>query len=95
MPTRNDLSDLSVPSRQRILEEVIQIVAEFAHLEPNQIYETSDLNADLQFDSLDYVEITMEIEEHFGISAPDEFGERIRTVGTIVDGVVELLGQSL
>ena len=45
---------------------------------------TSDLIDDLNADSLDIVEITMNIEEEFGIDIPDEQMEAMRTVGDIV-----------
>jgi acyl carrier protein len=40
---------------------------------------------DLGADSLDVVEIVMEIEEEFGIEVPDEDAEKMRTVQQIVD----------
>ena len=46
---------------------------------------------DLGYDSLDIVEATMEVEEHFNITVPDDQAEPIRTVGSIVDGVMRLL----
>lgn len=42
-------------------------------------------------ESLDLVEIAMEVEEHFGISVPDEFGEQNHTIGEIGDRVLQLL----
>jgi len=49
--------------------------------------------ADLGCDSLDVIEITMEVEEHFDVTVPDEASERIDTVGQIADGVLELRGR--
>jgi acyl carrier protein len=45
---------------------------------------TSDLIDDLNADSLDIVEITMSVEEYFGIEIPDNKIETMRTVGDIV-----------
>ena len=45
---------------------------------------TSDLIDDLNGDSLDIVEITMSVEEYFGIEIPDNKIETMRTVGDIV-----------
>ena len=39
---------------------------------------------DLGADSLDTVELIMELEEEFGIEIPDEDAENIMTVGTAV-----------
>ena len=60
---------------------------------PEKILERHALVEDLGCDSLLLVEIAMEAEEQFGIPVPDEFLERIRTVGDVADGVLELLGQ--
>jgi acyl carrier protein len=42
---------------------------------------------DLGADSLDTVELIMELEEEFGIEIPDEDAEKITTVGAAVDYV--------
>lgn len=88
--TRSD----RLPSREAIVEGVKQVVAEQISIPAKDIRETSELEAELGCDSLDLVEITMEIEEHFGIDVPDEVHEKIRTVGDIADGVERLLAQS-
>ena len=46
--------------------------------------ETNFVN-DLGADSLDIVELVMELEEEFDMSIPDEDAEKIRTVGEAVD----------
>ena len=42
---------------------------------------------DLGADSLDLVELTMEIEKKFSISIPDDVVENLNTVGDVVDYV--------
>ncbi len=78
-------------SRDYVLGEVRQLVAEFSNVAPDAIQESQTLLGDLAFDSLDIVEFTMEIEEHFDISIPDELTEHAKTVGNVVDGVLMLL----
>jgi acyl carrier protein len=56
-----------------VKERVIDIVAE-----------TSFVN-DLGADSLDVVELVMELEEEFDINIPDDAAEKIQTVGQAVD----------
>jgi acyl carrier protein len=77
--------------RKQIFEAVRTIVAEHATARAEDIREEHHLENDLGCDSLDIVEISMEIEEHFDISIPDEVSERSPTVGAIMDGVIELL----
>lgn len=81
------------PTRDRVLEVAKQIVGEELGIDPHGIREGDALEADLGCDSLGRVEILMEVEEHFGISATDEVEEQIRTIGDIADGVLQLLGR--
>ena len=79
--------------RNEVLRAVIGIVAEQMGMEPDAIRESAALEEDLGCDSLDIVEITMEIEEHFDISVPDEAGEDMKTIADVTDGVIQLLGR--
>jgi acyl carrier protein len=93
MRVNTNRSNETIPSRQKVLEDVKRIVSEFASMPPEQIQETHALITDLGCDSLDIVEITMEVEEHFDISVPDDQEQDIRTVGDMADGVLRLLEQ--
>ena len=42
---------------------------------------------DLGADSLDTVELVMELEEEFDINIPDESAEKIQTVGEAIDHI--------
>ena len=83
------------PSRADVLKQVKEIVAQYASMTPDQIQEKHALIEDLGCDSLDIIEITMEVEEQFDISVPDEGQEDLRTVGDIADGVVLLLTKGI
>ncbi len=50
--------------------------------------ETSFVN-DLEADSLDIVELVMELEDEFDVSIPDEDAEKIQTVGDVVKYINE------
>jgi acyl carrier protein len=63
---------------------VIDIVAEQLGVDKEKITaETSFVN-DLGADSLDTVELVMELEEEFDITIPDDAAEKIQTVGQAV-----------
>jgi len=91
MPGNRSIARTGCPDRETVVAQVRQIVAEQMGIALEMIQESSHLETDLQFDSLDRVEIVMELEEHFDISVPDEVADEIRTVGDIVDGVMRLL----
>ncbi len=93
MAIESSLSTSTRLGRDQVLEDVRRIVGEYAEIAPETIGEENALEADLGCDSLDIVEISMEVEEHFGISVPDDVAEQGRTVGGIVDGVLQLLGE--
>ena len=68
-----------------VLERVIDIVAEQLGVDKDKITpETSFVN-DLGADSLDTVELVMELEEEFDINIPDDAAEKIQTVGQAVE----------
>ena len=68
-------------------ERVINIVSEQLGVSKDQIkHETSFVN-DLGADSLDTVELVMELEEEFDIQIPDEVAEKIQTVGQAIEHI--------
>ncbi len=91
MQSNSQATNGVIPKREEILQDVIRIVAEQLGIEADSIQQSDALFEDLACDSLDIVEITMELEEHFDISISDEFADTTRTVGAIVDGLQKLL----
>jgi len=70
-----------------VQERVIKIVAEQMGVEKSKVApETSFVN-DLGADSLDTVELVMELEDEFDVSIPDEEAEKIKTVGEAIQYV--------
>ncbi len=68
-----------------VLDRVADIVAEQLGVDKDKITpETSFVN-DLGADSLDTVELVMELEEEFDINIPDDAAEKIQTVGQAVE----------
>lgn len=57
------------------------------------VNEESRLNEDLGFDSLDKIEVCMEIEKDFGISIHDDEMDRIKTVGDVVNLLDEIINE--
>jgi len=91
MPSR--LLCETLPSREQVFDQVVRIVSEHSVVPREEICEHHQLFHDLGLDSLDLVECSMEIEEEFDVSVPDELVEQVKTVANVLDGVLTLLAQ--
>lgn len=68
-----------------IFAKIQNILSDQLGLDENQLTMDSDFIDDLNADSLDIVDLVVELEHEFDISIPDEEVERIKTVGDAVD----------
>ncbi len=68
-----------------VQDRVIDIVAEQLGVDRDKISRETSFVNDLGADSLDTVELVMELEEEFDINIPDDAAEKIQTVGQAVD----------
>ncbi len=66
-------------------ERVKQIVCDSLGVSKNDVTRTTSFQEDIGADSLDIVELVMELEEEFEITIPDEEAEKIKTVGEAID----------
>lgn len=67
-----------------VFEKIKEILVAQFDVDPDSIEVTTNIADDLSADSLDVVEILMNIEDEFGIEIPDEAIEEIKTVGDLV-----------
>jgi acyl carrier protein len=70
-----------------IEQRVTDIVAEQLGVEKEKISRETSFVNDLGADSLDTVELVMELEEEFDINIPDDAAEKIQTVGQAIEYV--------
>jgi acyl carrier protein len=75
--------------REEILAKIQEIAADRLGVDESDITPDASFREDLEADSLDLVELIMELEEQFGMEIPDEEAEKITTVEEAVDYVVE------
>jgi len=64
--------------------EVREIICEKLSVKPEQIMPETEFINDLGADSLDIVELVMELEDKFDIQIPDEEAEKIQSVGDAI-----------
>jgi acyl carrier protein len=74
-------------SRDEVFERIKEVLTERLSVEEADITEEANFQEDLEADSLDLVEMIMELEDQFGIKIPDEDAQKIQTVGQAVDYV--------
>jgi acyl carrier protein len=75
--------------REEILAKIQEISADRLGVDESDVTPDASFREDLEADSLDLVELIMELEEQFGMEIPDEEAEKITTVEEAVDYVVE------
>ena len=68
-----------------VSQRVIDIVAEQLGVDKEKVTPETNFVNDLGADSLDTVELVMELEEEFDINIPDDAAEKIQTVGQAID----------
>ena len=79
-------------TKTKIREKVMEMVHEYPGVEAKAVTDESKFSEDLGLDSLDHVELVMEMEEEFHVEVTDESAEDIKTVGDLMDLIEKVAG---
>ena len=79
-------------NREEVFDQVKEILVERLDIDEDDITLEATCRDDLEADSLDLVELIMDLEERFGVKISDEEAQGINTVGEAVDFIVERHG---
>ncbi len=73
----------------------MQIVSEQMSVDKDELSRETSFVNDLNADSLDTVELVMELEDEFDLTIPDEEAEKLKTVGSAIDYIqIHIEGKS-
>jgi acyl carrier protein len=70
-------------------DQIKQIIHEKLGIEIEELPDEIDFKVDLDVDSLDLIELRMEIEKRFSVNIPEEEAENLKTVGSLIAFVKE------
>jgi acyl carrier protein len=74
-----------------VLERVTKIIVDRLGVEESQVSLEANFKEDLGADSLDVVELVMELEDEFDMEISDDDAEKIATVGDAVNYIKSTL----
>ncbi|WP_249260825.1 acyl carrier protein [Virgibacillus pantothenticus] len=77
--------------KRDIFEEVVHVLTESLSIEKEQITLQSNFKKDLGADSLDLVELVIDLEEFFNIEISDEEAENFLEVGDVLNYLAKKL----
>jgi len=66
-------------------EKISEVIADKLGVEPSKITLKAKFVEDLGADSLDTVELVMQLEDEFNLEIPDEEAEKLTTVSAVVE----------
>ena len=75
-------------TKEEVENQVRELVVDKLQVAPEKVKSDAKFEQDLGADSLDLVDLMMDLEDKFGIKITDEEAENIKTVSDVVDYIV-------
>lgn len=72
-------------SEQEIFEKIADIMVDHFDIKKENVTMQLNFKNDLDADSIDFVELVMDLEDTFGAEIPDDDAEKLQTVGEAVE----------
>lgn len=72
-------------NKEEIKGKIKEIIVDKIGVEPEQVTDNASFETDLGMDSLDRVELMMEVEKEFKIAIPDDEAEKAHTLNDYVE----------
>ena len=88
-----EMKEANATMSQRIFTEVRRMIAEHKEIDPDAVLPTSLLAEDLGLDSLDALEVMLDVEVLFDIAMPEEFLYRMKSVQDVCSVIAEQLAE--
>ncbi len=82
MPSETGYAEVMMS--EELESKVVEIIAKQLQVSKEKVKRESRIQADLGADSLDIVEMVMELEDGLDISIPDEAVEKMKTVDDVI-----------
>ena len=81
-----------MPTATEIEDKIFKIVSEQLSVDRSELSQETSFVNDLNADSLDTVELVMELEDEFDMTIPDEKAEKLMTIGDAINYIQENSG---
>ena len=78
-------------NREAIEEKLIPIIVERLNVSAEEVNASAHFANDLGADSLDQVELVMELEKQFNIQIEDDQAAKLQTVGSVIEYLERVL----
>jgi acyl carrier protein len=82
----------TVLNSEEILNRVAELAADQAGVDRSSVSAQTRFTEDLNYDSLDKVDLVLELEDEFDVNIPDEEAETAKSVGQAANLILSRLG---
>ena len=77
-----------------MLNDLTELILDYVKIDPTEISESSSLRTDLGLDSLQMVNIIVELENKYGLTIQERDTSDLQTVGDLIEYVVREKGNN-